>query len=314
MKSWLGGADVWPNGSGLNLPSISYDSKSTMKIIQCILACTSIIALCGCMTTGFDPDAQPDRSEEYVRAGTVTVEMDVWNILFLKSPAERRNELLQAADDKAKREYGDEAVVANHIIESVWSPFSLVLGLDLVGFVEHGTLHADVLLPAPPPPPPPPPEPEPEPAKVVEISYPILPQERVDDDYGYIALEYLTRGEVLEKIKARLDKREADADDYEREYAKVPEGGHLLIHIGRQDLMHANTLWYGFEISTGTKILVKSGGKEGIPNIKGRDGNWWNIVTVPLKHPIDESISVLIYDEKIEATYEFSVTRVETVM
>jgi hypothetical protein len=165
-----------------------------------------------------------------------------------------------------------------------------------------------VLLPRPPPPAP---APLPAPEKIVTISFPILPQDRYDDRFGYIGLDYLTKQEVLDKIKARLDKRNADADDYQREYSKVPEGGHLIVNIGRSDLMHANTRWYSYVVTKGNETKIAKKGVEGIPNIKGRDGNWWNVVIVPLEFLIEESIEVEIADMKENLVYEFSVTKME---
>lgn len=275
-----------------------------------ILIFTAGAIVTGCMTTGRMDDSPPPGDTEYRKAGEVTVEMRVWNVLFLKSAAERSAKLIDAAEEKAKESYGDDAILANIDLRSKWSLYSLVLGLDLFGFVEDGALTADVLLPVPPPPPPP----EREPEKVVRISFPILPRDRYDDKFGYISLEYLTRQEVLGKIKARLDKSEAESGDYEREYAKVPEGGHLVINIGRGDLMHANTRWYSYTVVKDAEVRIERSGEEGIPNIKGRDGNWWNVVTVPLKFLIDEMIEVRISDMKENLIYTFTVTRLEEVL
>jgi hypothetical protein len=193
-------------------------------------------------------------------------------------------------------------------LTSRWSPYSLLLGLDLFGFVEEGTLTAKVLLPAPPAPPPPPP---PEPKKEIHISYPVLPQGRFDDVYGYIGLEYLTKPEVIDRIKNRLDKRDADSSEYEEAFSKVPDGGHLILNIGRQDLMHANTRWYTYTVTRDGKTVIDRKGEEGIPNIKGRDGNWWNVLEIPLKQPIEDRIQVRVTDMNKNLMYDFEVLRVE---
>jgi len=262
---------------------------------------------------------------ELQKAGSVTVEKKVWNLFFAKSPADRRLELLAEAENLAKAEYGEDAVIASHRIESRWSPFSLLLSLDLIGFVEHGTITADVFIPAPPPPIPvaaPEPAPShvplhtspPAPEKIVTVLYPVHPGERLTDHFGYIGLEYLTKGEAEVRAKSHLDRRDAEAEEYQKAYKKIPPGGHLLVHIGRQELMHANTLLYSYVVISGGKTIMSREGEEGIPNIRGRDGNWWNVVTIPLDDPIGESISVKITDTKIEKTYEFSVVRTEQVM
>ncbi len=275
-----------------------------------ILIITAGVSVIGCMTAGWVDESLLTGDAEYQKAGEVITGTRVWNLLFLKSAGERRAALVRTAEEEAKELYGEEAVLANLELTSRWSPYSLLLGLDLIGFVEDGTLRADVLLPVPPTPP----APEPEPEKVIRISYPILPQDRYDDKFGYIGLEYLTRPVVLEKIKVRLDKRKADSEDYAREYAKVPEGGHLIINIGRGDLMHANTRWYPYSVTKDDKTLVERRGVEGIPNIKGRDGNWWNVVTVGLKSLIEDSIEVRVLDTMENLEYTFSVTRLEEIL
>ena len=270
------------------------------------------------MTTGWAPDEPLIPSEEYVKSGYVTVDKHVWNLFFIKTPLERRQELIDEAERIAREEHGNEAKLSDPHISSQWSPYSLLLCLDLAGFVERGILRADVVVPAPPPPPPPPPppepEPEPEPKKIVVVSFPVTPTERYNDSLGYIGLEYLTPVEVKQRIKIRLDKREADPEDYDREYADVPDGGHVLVHIGRQELMDANTLWYRYAVRAEGEVVFEKKGKEGIPNVKGRDGNWWNVVTIPLKKPIVDSISVTVTDTKAERTYEFEVTREEQIL
>ena len=288
---------------------------------------TAIAALClllsGCMSTGWEEGGLVQRNVQYEKAGEVAVQMRVWNILFLKTKEERAAALLEAAEEKAQPAHGPDAILANLNFSSRWSPYSLILGLNLLGFVEDAGLTADVLIPAPQPPPaplpvPPPrpaePEPEPEPEKAVRISYPVLPQERYEDEYGYIGLEYLTRPDVLERIKTRLDKRNAREDEYEKEYEKVPPGGHLIVDIGRSDLMHANTRWYDYTIIKDGKTVIKKKGVEGIPNIKGRDGNWWNEVIIPLEPVIDDGIEVRIADMKQNLDYTFSVVRLEEEM
>lgn len=262
------------------------------------------------MSAGLPKENVPAGDTPYVEAGEVELKLRVWNPLFLKSADERAAMIIAAANEKARQEFGNDALLANVSIDSRWSPYSLLLGFDVLGFVEEGVLTAKVLVPAPPAPPPPP-EPVPEPKKEVRISYPILPQGRFDDLYGYIGLEYLTRSQVLDKIKNRLDKRDADAADYEKAYSKVPEGGHLILNIGRQDLMHANTRWYAYTVTSNGNTSIDKKGAEGIPNIKGRDGNWWNVLEIPLKQPIEDSIQVSVTDMNKNLVYNFEVLRLE---
>ena len=46
-----------------------------------------------------------------------------------------------------------------------------------------------------------------------------------------------------------------------------------MVKIGRRDLMHANTRWYDYVVTREGKAIIDREGAEGIPNIKGRDGN-----------------------------------------
>jgi len=273
------------------------------------------VLLSGCMSTAWIESASVPSAAEYTEAGSVTVRALVWNVLFLRSPEERAARLLEAAEKKAIEEYGPEAILANLDLVSRWSPYSLILGLDLLGFAEDAALTADVLMPAPSPPAPPPPTPVPEqPEREVRVCYPIFPRERYDDRYGYIALEYLTKPEVHEEIQSRLEKRGARPEEYEKEYAKVPPGGHIVVSIGRRDLMHANTRWYDYTVKSGDTIIIKKKGDEGIPNIKGRDGNWWNEVVIPLGSVIENSVEVQVNDTMANVLYVFTVTKVEEVV
>lgn len=269
---------------------------------------SSWLLLSGCMSTGHTGASAVPGKTEYQKAGEIEVRMLVWNPLFLRSPEERASALLTAAEGEAKKRYGPEAILAHVELSSRWSPYSLLLGLDLFGFAEEGYLTAVALIPAPSPPPETPP---PEPEKEVRITYPILPQERFDDTYGYIGIDYLTKPEVLEKIKTRLDRRDANPDDYQKAYDKVPEGGHLILKIGRYDLMHANTRWYTYLVIRDGEPIIDREGEEGIPNIKGRDGLWWNEVIVPLKRPVEDRIGVRIADTNKNLSYEFEVVRLE---
>lgn len=280
----------------------------TKVLFTLSIALSGCLLLSGCMSTDHSSASAVPNDREYRKAGEVEIRMLVWNPLFLRSPEERAAALLNAAEEEAKERYGPEAILAHVELSSRWSPYSLILGLDLFGFAEEGSLTAEALIPAPPSPPSlPPPEPE----REIRITYPILPQERFDDSYGYIGIDYLTRPVVLEKIKARLDRRDANPDEYQKAYDKVPEGGHLILKIGRLDLMHANTRWYSYVVTREGEPIINREGEEGIPNIKGRDGFWWNEVIVPLKRPVEDRIGVRITDTNKNLSYHFEVVRLE---
>ena len=155
--------------------------------------------------------------------------------------------------------------------------------------------------------------PPPSPALNTTITYGIEPEKFIKDNYGYIGIKYYTRDEEKEKIKNRLEKKHAAAEDFEKAYRKIPEYGYIVLHIGRQDLMHANTKWYSCSVKRDNIPVFDYKGQEGIPNIKGEDGNWWNIVKLPLRREIESSLSAVITDHKTGNSYSFKVNRIETV-
>jgi hypothetical protein len=134
-------------------------------------------------------------------------------------------------------------------------------------------------VPSPPPPPPP----------VVEKPRPperwvISPAQGYDDRYGYMRLEYIPPGPP-----------------------GVPPGGRLVVHMGRQSLSHANTAWYRFVVREGAAALLDEAGAEGIPNVKGPDGNWWTDELLDLPRPIRGPLSVTVDDGRTGITYAFEV-------
>jgi hypothetical protein len=136
---------------------------------------------------------------------------------------------------------------------------------------------------------PPPPEKSAEEKAVVKevVSWELSPAEGFADGYGYVTMEYMP----------------PDGEP------SRPAGGRITIHLGRRGLEHANTAWYGFTVVEGSTTLLGFAGREGIPNVKGPDGNWWNDVALDLPAPISREISVTVEDRKIGASYVFTVRR-----
>ena len=81
------------------------------------------------------------------------------------------------------------------------------------------------------------------------------------------------------------------------------------MHLGRLNLDHANTAWYSFRVTEGSAELIELDGKEGIPNVKGPDGNWWNDIELDLQQPLRRQIAVTVDDSKIGEIYAFFVRR-----
>ena len=154
----------------------------------------------------------------------------------------------------------------------------------------------------------------PAPEKNTEISFIIEPEDFHKDKYGYMGIKYISHDQEKEKIKNRLEKKNAAAEDFEKAYKRIPEYGYIVLHIGRQDLMHANTKNYSGTVKKDNTIIYTYKGREGIPNIKGEDGNWWNIVKLPLRRDIETLLTVVLNDNKTGSSYSFAIKRVETVI
>ncbi len=141
--------------------------------------------------------------------------------------------------------------------------------------------------------------------------YRVEPSKFYRDEYGYTGIGYSTYTEQCEKIKVLLDKKNAMPDEYKKETARLSRFGVIVFHIGRQDLMHANTRWYNFTATKNSRTLFSINGEEGIPNIKGRDGNWWNIVEIPLTEEITSKINITVKDKKTGKEFDFTVIKEE---
>ncbi|MCP5514409.1 MAG: hypothetical protein H7A26_02970 [Spirochaetales bacterium] len=141
------------------------------------------------------------------------------------------------------------------------------------------------------------------------ITYRVEPSKFHTDEYGYTGAGYLTRDQQWEKIKTALDKKNASADLIKKENSKLPKTGTITIHIGRLELMHADTVWYTIAGKEKNKTIFTIKGKEGVPNIKGRDGNWWNTIEIPLHEEISSRIDITVTDRKTGREYNFSIIK-----
>jgi hypothetical protein len=119
------------------------------------------------------------------------------------------------------------------------------------------------------------------------ISWEISPAEGYTDTFGYVRLEFTPSGSD----------------------PTLPAGGRLTVHLGRQSLDHANTVWYSYTVTEGSTTLISLDGEIGIPNIKGPDGNWWDDIDFDLPRPVFHEIHVTIEDRKINATYAFTLRK-----
>ena len=145
------------------------------------------------------------------------------------------------------------------------------------------------------------------PEKPTVVRFYVEPSKFYNDEYGYIGVGHQTKEEKIEKMKELLVKNNLSQEDYKKKLNAVPKGGIISVHIGRKDLNHANTQWYSFSGYKDNKNIFMINGKEGIPNVKGRDENWWNIVEIPLNEDIDSVITVIVKDKKINREFSFKI-------
>jgi hypothetical protein len=120
------------------------------------------------------------------------------------------------------------------------------------------------------------------------VSWEILPARGFSDVYGYVNLDF----------------QPPDAGP------GLPPGGRITIHLGRHSLDHANTVWYRFLVEENSTALLLRSGEEGIPNIKGPDGNWWSDIDLDVPSPFPDALRVTVEDEKSGLVYAFTLRRV----
>lgn len=273
-----------------------------------------LATLTSCTTLSFSEIGSADDPERFVEKGTVSHEEEVWNPLWRLSSDARIEALLNDVEKRAREEYGSEATLGSIEVTGRWNLQSLLLGFGALGMVEDAAVTASVFLPAPPPPPVVVEEPS-EPETITIVTFPIEPTDEIRDKYGYMRIEYLTHEQAVERVTSRLAKRGSDEETIAVAIEEVPAGGQILVHIGRQDLMHANTRWYRYLLSAAGVPLLERTGREGIPNVKGRDGNWWNVVELPVEAPIEDQVALSVGDTRAGMAYEYTIRRHErTVM
>ena len=141
--------------------------------------------------------------------------------------------------------------------------------------------------------------PEPPPPKVREVvTWEILPADGYQDEKSYVTLEYAPP-ETLRASAAELPEGQPAA----------PAGGRLTVHLGYRNLGDANTAWFRFEAAEGARVLVRFDGEQGVPNVKGLDGYWWNDVQLDLPEPVVAEARVAVHNRKYAVDYIFSLRR-----
>jgi hypothetical protein len=132
-----------------------------------------------------------------------------------------------------------------------------------------------------------PPAPPPPPAPLAPVPVPVVdPADGYTDELGYVRLEY----------------RAADARS-----TTDPAPARIVVHIGRRALLDANTAWYTVVVSEEAKELLRVAGEEGIPNVKGPDGNWWSEIPLDLPRPPARQTEVRVDDTRSGRSYLFTI-------
>jgi hypothetical protein len=155
---------------------------------------------------------------------------------------------------------------------------------------------------------------EEKPAVQEAISWTVSPAEGYVDEYGFVTLDFTPPGradsaDVPDRAPpGRADS--ADVPDRAPPGRAEGDGGRLTVHLGRRSMAHANSAWYSIRVQEGGDVLLDFTGKEGIPNVKGPDGNWWNDVLIDLAAPFTREIIVTVMDARTGASYRFTVRRV----
>jgi hypothetical protein len=150
-------------------------------------------------------------------------------------------------------------------------------------------------------------EPMPQPREVV-VDWEVTPADGYEDQLGFVRMDFAPPDELREALAARAGPENPNQHE---EQPVIPAGGRLTVHLGYRNLLDANTVWYSFEITEGSRIRLRLDGEEGIPNVKGPDGYWWNDVDLDLLQPVTGGIRVVVSDKRSRAAYTFSLRRLE---
>jgi hypothetical protein len=141
------------------------------------------------------------------------------------------------------------------------------------------------------------------------ISWEISPAQGYADKFGYVSLDFTPPERLREILSAGTGQADSPGGVQPGNKTTFPAGGRLTVHLGRQGLDHANTVWYSFTVTEGSTTLLSVAGEEGIPNVKGPDNNWWNDVDLDLLKPVFREIRVTVEDRKIDASYAFTLRK-----
>lgn len=220
-----------------------------------------------------------------------------WNWFFSNRQQELRQVLENQLLQEARALYGPEAFLQNLRVSVGWDPRSLLMFLNLAGYVQKYSLKADIFLPPPPsaqeaeiivlPPPP-------------EYHWVILPEPLLRDSLGYVQILYNPEEVTFERLSGG------------KKIQQLARGGTILITLGRTKNEQANTRNFEYSLrSPRSEEAIKVRGMDLIPNVPGRDGLWWNEDTLHVMEFIENELTLEIYDRINGSSYGFIIKRVK---
>jgi len=244
------------------------------------------------------------------RAGTVTVRGRTWNWLFRLPPETRLAALEAEALKEAREVYGPDAEIRVEKIASLWHPLSLVMLLDLLGYVEETGLSASVWIPGVIPPEPEVPEAPPLPPLPEKVTvYRVVPGGDYIRPDQFTWAEYKSPGDIRRELEAALNSGKLAPEEYQDRESQIPPGGEIGLHIGRTELENAISRWFQFTLMEGTRRIFRRNGQEDIPYVPGRDQLWWNDLTFEIKEEWESPLEFIAADNFLHREFRFSIIR-----
>ena len=290
------------------------DKKRTFPVWLLILFLPVLLLLPGCISLstravpGETPLPWETGSGDWEYAGTVTVQNRSWNWLFRSPPESRLGLMEEAAAGKARELYGPGAIALTRTVGSRWHPLSLLMLLDLLGFVEDSALTARVWIPVAAPPPPSAPIPEEKKLRQI-ITYRVESRENYTAAGQFTLVEYQSAGDLLAQLDDERDRGELSPGKYQEKRGEIPAGGLLIVSLGRKVLENAISRWFQFTLTEGSMRLFQKNGVEDIPFVPGKDQLWWNVLKLEIREEWTSPLDFTIQDTYLNQLYHFRIIK-----
>ena len=239
---------------------------------------------------------------DYERVGTVSAEQTYWNWFYQMNADERLAGLEKAAQKQAEEQFGDDAVIVIEEADGSWSPASLLMLFNTLGFVEDSRVTASVWKRKP--------EPEiQEPPVSYGYRYVVVPEGNYEGEWGFMHVEYKTREQLETVLDGKRDSGEIDNSAYERGISRLPQTGKIFITLAREDITNAISRWFAFTCTWNGKTVFRKRGIEDIPYVYGTDRLWWNDMSYNVGPEWDGELNLRIEDSYRNEVFNFKVIR-----